>query len=109
MPLHLGRFRYTTDALKTRLTGHRTAVPLRARWPSPSAEACRLLFAFGGFDGIFLLKAPVGWGAADGDRGEWRDHGRRDDRAARHGRGPGDDAQGRRGDVSAARLVSNSA
>ena len=65
-------------------------------------------YAFGEFDGVFLMEAPDNASAAaagDGHRRQWSVIGGRDHRSARYGRGPGCDAEGRRSSVPAASSI----
>jgi uncharacterized protein with GYD domain len=65
MPLYLGRFSYTTDAVKAMVSNpeDRSAVAAEAI-ESLGGRLHGFWFAFGDFDGIFLAEAPDNASAA---------------------------------------------
>jgi uncharacterized protein with GYD domain len=65
MPLYLGRFSYTTDAMKA-LIGEPQDRSAAAREVAESlgGKLLGFWFAFGEFDGVFLMEAPDNASAA---------------------------------------------
>jgi uncharacterized protein with GYD domain len=59
MPLYLGRFRYTTDAVKAMVANPQDRGKAAAEAAeSLGGELVGFWFAFGEFDGVFLMDAP---------------------------------------------------
>jgi uncharacterized protein with GYD domain len=59
MPLYLGRFSYTTDAIKGLIDNpHDRAQAAAEAFESLGAKLIGFWFAFGEFDGVFLADAP---------------------------------------------------
>ena len=59
MPLYLGRFRYTTDAMKALLDQPEDrSAAAREVAESLGGKLVGFWFALGEFDGVFLLEAP---------------------------------------------------
>ena len=110
MPHYLGRFSYTTDAIRALVDDPQDrGAAAREAFESLGGTLLGYWFCFGEFDGVHR-RAPR---QRDGGRG--RDGGGpdrnavegRDDRADRDGGGAGGDAQGRRGDVPATRRLTH--
>ena len=65
MPLYLGRFSYTADALKALLNEPQDrSAPAREVAESLGGKLLGFWFAFGEFDGVFLMEAPDNASAA---------------------------------------------
>ena len=110
MPLYLGRFSYTPDAVEALLAQpqDRSAAARGIRRHGFGGKRLGFWYAFGEFDAVFLhggARQRIGGGAGYGRRRRRSVVGGRDDRSARHGRGPGRDAEGRRSDVPAAEFI----
>jgi len=59
MPLYLGRFSYTTDAIKALVENpHDRAKAAAEAAESLGAKMVGFWYAFGEFDGVFLVEAP---------------------------------------------------
>lgn len=59
MPLYLGRFSYTTDAMKGLVENpHDRAQAAAEAFESFGAKLIGFWYAFGDFDGVFLAEAP---------------------------------------------------
>lgn len=59
MPLYLGRFSYTTDAIKGLVENpHDRAQAAAEAFESLGAKLVGFWYAFGNFDGVFLAEAP---------------------------------------------------
>jgi uncharacterized protein with GYD domain len=59
MPLYLGRFSYTTDAIKGLVENpHDRAQAAAEAFESLGAKMIGFWYAFGEFDGVFLAEAP---------------------------------------------------
>jgi uncharacterized protein with GYD domain len=65
MPLYLGRFSYTTDAIKTMVSNPQDrGAAAREVAESLGGKLLGFWFAFGKHDGVFLLEAPDNASAA---------------------------------------------
>jgi uncharacterized protein with GYD domain len=65
MPLYLGRFSYTTDAMKALLSEPQDrSAAAREVAESLGGKLLGFWFAFGEFDGVFLMEAPDNASAA---------------------------------------------
>jgi uncharacterized protein with GYD domain len=65
MPLYLGRFSYTTDAMKALLNEPQDrSAAAREVAESLGGKLLGFWFAFGEFDGVFLMEAPDNASAA---------------------------------------------
>ena len=65
MPLYLGRFSYTTDAMKALLDDPQDrSAAAREVAESLGGKLLGFWFAFGEFDGVFLMEAPDNASAA---------------------------------------------
>jgi uncharacterized protein with GYD domain len=65
MPLYLGRFSYTTDAMKALLSEPQDrSAAAREVAESLGGELLGFWYAFGEFDGVFLMEAPDNASAA---------------------------------------------
>jgi uncharacterized protein with GYD domain len=65
MPLYLGRFSYTADALKALLNEPQDrSAPAQEVAESLGGKLLGFWFAFGEFDGVFLMEAPDNASAA---------------------------------------------
>ena len=65
MPLYLGRFSYTTDALKALLSEPQDrSAAAREVAESLGGKLLGFWYAFGEFDGVFLMEAPDNASAA---------------------------------------------
>jgi uncharacterized protein with GYD domain len=65
MPLYLGRFSYTTDAMKALLNEPQDrSVAAREVADSLGGKLLGFWYAFGEFDGVFLMEAPDNASAA---------------------------------------------
>jgi uncharacterized protein with GYD domain len=65
MPLYLGRFSYTTDAMKSLLDQPQDrSAAAREVAESLGGKLLGFWFAFGEFDGVFLMEAPDNASAA---------------------------------------------
>ncbi len=65
MPLYLGRFSYTTDAMKALLDDPQDrSAAAREVAESLGGKLVGFWFAFGEFDGVFLMEAPDNASAA---------------------------------------------
>ena len=65
MPLYLGRFSYTTDAMKALLDQPQDrSAAAREVAESLGGKLLGFWFAFGAFDGVFLMEAPDNASAA---------------------------------------------
>ncbi len=65
MPLYLGRFSYTTDAMKALLNQPQDrSAAARDVAESLGGKLLGFWFAFGAFDGVFLMEAPDNASAA---------------------------------------------
>ena len=65
MPLYLGRFSYTTDAMKALLSEPQDrSAAAREVAESLGGKLLGFWYAFGEFDGVFLLEAPDNASAA---------------------------------------------
>jgi uncharacterized protein with GYD domain len=65
MPLYLGRFSYTTDAIKALLNEPQDrSAAAREVAESLGGKLLGFWFAFGEFDGVFLMEAPDNASAA---------------------------------------------
>jgi len=65
MPLYLGRFSYTTDAMKALLNQPQDrSAAAREVAESLGGKLLGFWFAFGEFDGVFLMEAPDNASAA---------------------------------------------
>jgi uncharacterized protein with GYD domain len=65
MPLYLGRFSYTTDAMKALLSQPQDrSVAAREVAESLGGKLLGFWYAFGEFDGVFLMEAPDNASAA---------------------------------------------
>jgi uncharacterized protein with GYD domain len=65
MPLYLGRFSYTTDAMKALLSEPQDrSAAAREVAESLGGKLLGFWFAFGEFDGVFLMEAPNNASAA---------------------------------------------
>jgi uncharacterized protein with GYD domain len=65
MPLYLGRFSYTTDAMKALLNEPQDrSAAARELAESLGGKLLGFWFAFGEFDGVFLMEAPDNASAA---------------------------------------------
>jgi uncharacterized protein with GYD domain len=65
MPLYLGRFSYTTDAMKALLDEPQDrSAAAREVAESLGGKLLGFWFAFGEFDGVFLMEAPDNASAA---------------------------------------------
>ena len=65
MPLYLGRFSYTTDAMKSLLEQPQDrSAAAREVAESLGGKLLGFWFAFGEFDGVFLMEAPDNASAA---------------------------------------------
>ena len=65
MPLYLGRFSYTTDAMKALLSQPQDrSAAAREVAESLGGKLLGFWYAFGEFDGVFLLEAPDNASAA---------------------------------------------
>ena len=65
MPLYLGRFKYTTDAMKALLDQPEDrSAAAREVGESLGGKVLGFWFAFGEFDGVFLMEAPDNASAA---------------------------------------------
>ena len=65
MPLYLGRFSYTTDAMKALLDDPQDrSAAAREVADSLGGKLLGFWFAFGEFDGVFLMEAPDNASAA---------------------------------------------
>ncbi len=65
MPLYLGRFSYTTDAMKALLSEPQDrSGAAREVAESLGGKLLGFWFAFGAFDGVFLMEAPDNASAA---------------------------------------------
>jgi uncharacterized protein with GYD domain len=65
MPLYLGRFSYTTDAMKALLNEPQDrSAAAREVAESLGGKLLGFWFAFGEFDGVFLMEAPDNSSAA---------------------------------------------
>jgi uncharacterized protein with GYD domain len=65
MPLYLGRFSYTTDAMKALLSEPQDrSVAAREVAESLGGKLLGFWYAFGKFDGVFLMEAPDNASAA---------------------------------------------
>ena len=65
MPLYLGRFSYTTDAMKALLDQPQDrSAAAREVAESLGAKLLGFWYAFGEFDGVFLMEAPDNASAA---------------------------------------------
>ena len=65
MPLYLGRFSYTTDAMKALLSEPQDrSAAAREVAESLGGTLLGFWFAFGEFDGVFLMEAPDNASAA---------------------------------------------
>ena len=65
MPLYLGRFSYTTDAMKALLSEPQDrSVAAREVAESLGGKLLGFWYAFGEFDGVFLMEAPDNASAA---------------------------------------------
>ena len=59
MPLYLGRFSYTTDAMKALLDAPQDrSAAAREVADSLGGKLLGFWYAFGAFDGVFLMEAP---------------------------------------------------
>jgi uncharacterized protein with GYD domain len=59
MPLYLGRFSYTTDAIRALVENPQDRAQAAAEaFDSLGAKLLGLWYAFGEFDGVFLAEAP---------------------------------------------------
>ena len=109
MPLYLGRFSYTSDAMKALISQPQDrSAAAREVAESLGGKLLGFWYAFGDFDGVFShggARQRVGGGAG---YGHWRRRsavGRRDHRSARHGRSAGRDAEGRRSNLPATKFI----
>ena len=109
VPLYLSRFGYTTDAVKALIDQPQDrSAAAREVAESLGGTLVGFWYAFGEFDGVFLLERArqrVGGGAGCGRRRRRSVIGDRDHRSARHGQGPGRDEEGRCGNVPAAGFI----
>ena len=65
MPLYLGRFSYTTDAMKALLSDPQDrSAAAREVAESLGGKLLGFWYAFGEFDGVFLMEAPDNASAA---------------------------------------------
>ena len=65
MPLYLGRFSYTTDAMKALLNEPQDrSAAAREMAESLGGKLLGFWYAFGEFDGVFLMEAPDNASAA---------------------------------------------
>jgi uncharacterized protein with GYD domain len=65
MPLYLGRFSYTTDAIKAMTSNPQDrSAAAREVAESVGGRLVGFWFAFGAYDGVFLLEAPDNASAA---------------------------------------------
>ena len=65
MPLYLGRFNYTTDAMKALLDAPQDrSAAAREVAESLGGKLLGFWYAFGEFDGVFLMEAPDNASAA---------------------------------------------
>ncbi len=65
MPLYLGRFSYTTDAIKAMASNPQDrSAAAREVAESVGARLVGFWFAFGEYDGVFLMEAPDNASAA---------------------------------------------
>ena len=65
MPLYLGRFKYTSDAMKALISQPQDrSAAAREVAESLGGELLGFWYAFGEFDGVFLMEAPDNASAA---------------------------------------------